>query len=164
MVTSWVTAWLPARIKPEHRGGPQAPTGKSSRPRTRPPPTVTGHLEHARLKAQASPRPARPVAAARAHITTSWPTSRSERGARNQRSGAISDARALSPPLTFCDSPSRVSKQNASRVSECSSLVTVTNADSRPSVHAGEAVTCGYAWKCDRPLAPGGLEMRLRAP
>jgi hypothetical protein len=66
-------------------------------------------------------------------------------------------------PLTVSDSKSGMSDQDASQVRECSPLVTVTNADPRPTVHAGEAVTCGYARKCDRPLAVDGLEMRLQA-
>jgi hypothetical protein len=67
-------------------------------------------------------------------------------------------------PLTLCDSKSHISDQDASGVSECSAVVTVTNADPRPTVQTGEAVTCGYAWKYERPLAVDGLEMRLQAP
>jgi hypothetical protein len=65
--------------------------------------------------------------------------------------------------LTLCDSKSRMSDQDASRVSECAPLATVTNADLRPTVQTGGAVTCGYAWKYERPLAIDGLEMRLLA-
>src|SRR5215831_17995173 len=82
--------------------------------------------------------------------------------APSRRSRGVSDGRALSrhsPSVT-----ARAACQiKALRVSECSPVASVTNADPRPTVQAGEAVTCGYAWKYERPLAVDGLEMRLQA-
>jgi hypothetical protein len=53
--------------------------------------------------------------------------------------------------------------KSASRLSEYPPPVTETNADRPGGLYwAGEPVNWGCAWKCDRPLAVDGLEMRLQ--
>ena len=54
-----------------------------------------------------------------------------------------------------------MSDHDAPPLSEGLPLVAVINAAPRPTA-LDRPVTCGYEWKCNRPLAADGLEMRLQ--
>ena len=82
---------------------------------------------------------------------------------RHDRLGRSERWQSLTPPLTFCDSKRRMSDQDASRLSECLPAGRANQADPRPTVLDRPVMICRYAWKCNRPLAVDGLEMRLQA-